>query len=116
MNDIKYTDTEIEIFKRVITDYKELKKEVDDRIKKGYNYEMLLDYIRHLSSCDITNYEINNYFDFNYCDMCISIYSDDDGNNCYLGDIIEVWNDKESYYIGTFSNVNEIKKVVLENE
>ena len=106
-----FSEKDIEIFKRVIKDYETLKKEVDDRIKKGYTLENLSDYIRHLNSCNITNVDLK-YIDFNYCDMCISIYQDNREDRPYLGDTIEVWNDEEVGYIGTFNNINEIKKIV----
>lgn len=108
-----YTKTDIEIFKRVIRDYKIIKKDIDERIKKGYTIELLLDYIHHLSGCNITNVEFLDdfqYIDFNYCDMCISILQH--GDTPYLGDTIEVWNDKENYFIGTYNNVKEIEDII----
>lgn len=106
----KYNDKEISIFRRVISDYDLLKKEIDERIEKGYNLENLHDYIRHLSSCSISNYEENEYIDFYYCDMLVSIYNDN--NELYLGDTIEIWNDEDMYYIGVFNNIKEIKEAI----
>lgn len=114
----RYTKEDIEIFKRVIKDYELIKKDIDARIKKGYTFSDLFDYIDNLSACNITNYKFSNdievyeneYVDFNYCDMCISICND----NCvlYLGDTIEVWDDKNNIYIDYFNNVNELKAIV----
>lgn len=104
---------EVEILKRVVSDYKTIKRDIEDRVEKGYNFENMLDYIRHLSSCSITNTG-EDYFDFNYCDMCISIYKDKE--SCYLGDTIEVWNDKELEYLNTYNNINEIEKELSKYE
>lgn len=114
----RYTKKDIEIFKRVIIDYELIKKDIDARIKKGYTFSDLFDYIDNLSACNITNYKFSNdievyeneYVDFNYCDMCITLYND----NCdlYLGDTIEVWDDKNNIYIDYFNCVNELKAIV----
>ena len=112
---MKYSIQEKAIMENVIRDYNILKKDIDDKIKKGYTINDLYDYIRHLSSCNITNIDLNDdfkYIDFNYCDMCISIIQDND--MLYLGDTIEIWNDKELYYIGTFNNVRELEKILKE--
>lgn len=106
-------DEEVEILKRVVRDYKTIKKDIEDRVEKGYNFENMLDYIRHLSSCDITNTG-EDYFDFNYCDMCISVYKDKE--SCYLGDIIEVWNDRDLEYLNTYNNISEIEKELSKYE
>ena len=116
---IKYTKDEIEVFKRVIRDYNIIKEHIDKRIKKGCTMEDLLGYIRHLSSCDITNYDLSDraykYIDFNYCDMCISIL-EHDTSGVYLGESLEIWNDKEFDYIGTFNNTRELEKIIKEYE
>lgn len=113
----EYNKTDIEIMKRVVKDYKQLKKEIDERIKKGYKFENILDYIRHLSSCTLINVE-EEFFDFNYCDMTLSVYKDlrDNENNCYLGDSIGVWNDKDLYHIDTFNYVEDIEKEIEKYE
>ena len=110
----KYNDKEISIFRRVISDYDLLKKEIDERIEKGYNLENLHDYIRHLSSCSISSYEENEYIDFYYCDMLVSIYNDN--NELYLGDTIEIWNDEDMYHIEVFNNIKEIKEAIKYGE
>jgi hypothetical protein len=117
---VKYTKNEIEIFKRVIRDYKTIKRDIDKRIKKGYTINDLYDYIRHLNSCNITNVELEDneiykYIDFNYCDMCLSIY-EQDNIGLYLGETLEVWNDKELYYIGVYNNIREIEEILKESK
>jgi hypothetical protein len=47
--------------------------------------------------------------------MCISILEHDD-NGVYLGESLEIWNDEEEYYIGTFNNVRELEKIIKEYE
>ena len=114
---MKYTKNEIEIFKRVIRDYKIIKRDIDKRIEKGYTIEDLCNYIEHLSACNITNVELLGefkYIDFNYCDMCISIL--EHNNVPYLGDTIEVWNDKEDYYIGTYNHTKELEEILKGNK
>lgn len=108
--------TDLEVLKICIKDYNIIKKDIKDRIDKGYDIENLYDYIRHLSACNITNAELNTndlkYFDFNYSVMCISIYQDGLDTKPYLGDTIEVWNDTDMYYLGTFNNINEIEDAI----
>lgn len=108
--------TDLEVLKTCIKDYNILKKDIKDRIDKGYDIENLYDYIRHLSACDITNIELggndSKYLDFNYSVMCLSIYQDSKDTKPYLGDAIEVWNDEEMEYIGTFSNIDEIEETI----
>jgi len=115
---MEYTKEDILIFKRVIKDYENLKKEIDERIKKGYTIESLFDYIRHLANCYITNYDLVDnykYIDFNTDNMTLSILKTDD-KQPYLGDSLEVWNDTLNMYIGLFNNINELKELVKEYE
>ncbi len=115
---MEFTKDEIEIFKNVIRDYEEFKKEIDERVEKGYTMENLLDYVRHLSSCNITNVDLVDdfkYIDINYIDMTISILQEKE-DKPYLGDSLEVWNDGLCYYIGLFNNTNELKALVKEYE
>lgn len=115
---MEYSKEELNIFKNVIKDYKIIKEDIDKKIQKGCNLQDLYDYIRHLSSCHITNYDLTDnimkYIDFDYCDMLLSIYDDNDG--VYLGDTIEVYNDKRIEFIGNFNNINEIKNILKESE
>ena len=116
---MKYAKEEIEIFKRVLADYKELKKEIDKRIKKGYDIEELLRYIEHLNSCEITNVDLTSnfkYIDFNYCDMvCSIIECEKDNIPLKLQETVEVWNDKEDcYIIEDWLSMNEIEKTIKE--
>lgn len=111
---MKYTQKEIDIFKKCVSDYKKIKKDIIKKIEKGYSIKHLYDYIRHINECDITNVELesdNKYFDFNYSSMCISIYQDSHSTP-YLGDSIEVWNDEELYYIDTFNNIQELEEII----
>lgn len=114
---MEYTKEDLDIFKRVINDYKELKNEIDKRIAKGYTMENLLDYVRHLASCDITNYDLISdykYIDINYCDMTVSIL--EENNKCFLGDSLEVWNNVHNYYIGLFNSIRELESILKESE
>lgn len=115
---MKYTKEDIKILKESIKDFKEIKKDIDEKIKKGYTLESLYDYIRHLSSCRITNYNSNDdfmkYIDFEYGDnILVSIY-DEDNVGTYLGDTIEVYNNID--LIDVFNNIDEIKYVLKECE
>lgn len=119
---MNYSKRILEIFKRVIKDYELLKNDINEKIEKGYTIENLEDYVRHLSSCNITNTRISNdikkydweYIDFNYCDMCVSIYQEN--GNVYLGNSIEVWDDKNCAYIGYFNNINDLKNILKGGE
>lgn len=115
----KYNKDDIEIFKRAIKDYNELKIIIDTLIKGGYTIEDLYDFVgTKLSETDITNYEDLDdfkYIDFNYKDMCVSILKHDN-NGIYLGETIEIWNDKKFEYIGTFNNTRELEDFIRESE
>lgn len=106
----EYSKEEIIILKRVIADYNSLAKEVQERINNGATYEDLKKYIKSLDDCSFTNQE-DEFFDFNYKDMTLSIYKNEIFG-LHLGETIEVWNDKECAYLGSFDNVEEIKKIV----
>lgn len=106
----EYTEYEIAILKRVVVDYNSLAKEIREKINNGATHEDLKEYIKSLDNCDLTNQE-EEYTDFNYKDMTLSIYNDE-LLGLHLGEMIEVWNDKECAYLGSFDNVEEIKKIV----
>ena len=111
------TNEELEIFKRVVRDYRKMEKELNDRVEQGYRIQELYDYIRHLSTCYITNYHIENYddtnyIDFDYNDMCVSIYENKEGK-CYLSNDIKVWNDKEGYLID-YTSIKNLEQLVKE--
>ena len=120
---MEYTLEEIEILKRVVKDYEELEKEIDKRIRKGATIDNLLDYIRHLSACDITNCELKSeisyidyeYIDFNYCDMtCSIIQNEKDNIPLHLSNCVEVWNDKEGYLMLETETIENIRKIIKE--
>ena len=104
-----YTENEIEILKRVVIDYENIKNEINNKIQNGINYKDLQTYIESLDTCNFTNV-CEKYTDFNYKDMTISIYNDE--NDLYLGDTIEVYNDKEICLLDTFNNIEEIKNEI----
>lgn len=113
---MKYTKEDIKILKKSIKDFKEIKKDIDKKIKNGFTFERLYDYIRHLSSCRITNYETGDdfikYIDFEYGDnILVSIY-DEDNIGIYLGETIEVYNNID--LVDIFNNIDEIKFVLKE--
>lgn len=114
---MKFSNEELEIFKRVLKDYKILEKDINERIKKGYDIEELLRYIEHLSACEITNCNIKSdfkYIDFNYYDMvCSIIECEKDNIPLKLQETVEVWNDKEDCYIvEDWLSMKEIEKVI----
>lgn len=112
-----YNKEELSIMKNVIYDYDKLSKDIKNKVEKGYDIEMLIDYIRHLSSCNTTNINLQDdlkYVDFNYQDMLVTIYQQDD-EKPYLGDTIEVYNDKGLYMIDVFNNINEIRFILNGN-
>lgn len=107
-------DKHIEIFKRVIYEYDKFKFVIDRKIKEGYTLEMLYDLCRHVNAVSFTNVCLEHgYFDFNYYDMCLTIADYDLNGNVELTDSIEVWNDLEEEYIGTYS-YDTIKKMIEE--
>ncbi len=117
---MEFTLEEIDIFKRVVKDYELLEKEINDRISKGATIENLLDYIRHLSSCNITNCELKSeydtdyeYIDFNYCDMTCSIIQDTENNlPLQLSKNVEVWDDKKGFLLDEYTTIDELKEII----
>lgn len=118
----KYSKKEVKIFRRVVKDYMNVKKLIDRKIIDGYTWQRLYDYLWGKPEFQITNTDFNegvNYIDFNYKDMCLTLYRDgcdDISGKIYLGDTIEVWNDEDLYYIDTFNNLKEIKKIIKKED
>lgn len=119
---MEYTKEEIEIMKRAVIDYEVLEKEVNRRITEGATITDLYDYIRHLSSCDITSYEIDDrleyqFFDFNYCDMCCTIIEGKKYDvKLHLSKSIELWNDNGTYLIDATLEIDDVKRIIEESE
>lgn len=117
-----YTKKEVKIFRRVVKDYANVKKIIDKKVAQGYTWQRLYDYLWGKPCFQITNKyfgEDVSYIDFNYKDMCLSIYRDgydDISGKIYLGDTIEVWNDEDLYYIDTFNNIKEIKNIIKKED
>lgn len=108
-----FTKEDITIFKRVIENYNIIKTRIDDLIDKGATLNDLKDFVENILKYDTTNVDLDNdnkYFDFNCEDMTLSVYEDVCG--VYLGDTIEVWDDKTNSYLGYFNTINEIKALV----
>ena len=114
----RYNEEDIKILKRVIPDYEEIKGLIDKKIEEGYSLEQLKDYVETLDTTNITNYnfdyEFDRFFDFNYKDMCLTIwdYNYRKGHSVFLGDTIEVYNDKDMYFVDTFNCIDEIKGII----
>ena len=118
---MKYTKKEVKIFRRVVKDYEVVKRLINKKIRQGFTWERLYDYLWGKSCFQITNTQFNDkidYIDFNYKDMCLSVYKETtpEGDNIYLGDSIEVWNDEELYYIDTFNSLSDIKKIIKKED
>ena len=108
-----YNEHELKIFRDIINDYNTLKKEIDKRVENGYTIDSLFDYIRHLSACSINSYELDSedfkYIDFYYGDMTCSIVQEN--NKAYLGRSVEVWDDKNDAFLGSFY-IEEIEYII----
>lgn len=112
-----FTKEDITIFKRVIENYNTIKERIDNIIKHGSTIKDIKDFVENILKYDTTNVDLDNdnkYFDFNCEDMTLSVYEDVCG--VYLGDTIEVWDDKTNSYLGYFNTINEIKAIVKHYE
>lgn len=106
--------TDQQIKKRAYIDYKQLERQLNIDIGDTEDIRKMYDYIDDLRGANFTNVdlEVEEYFDFNYKDMCLTISKNNMRNVCKLTESIELWNDKENTYIGTF-DFDDLEKEVL---
>ena len=116
---MEYSKEDIKVFKKVVKDYKSIKKLIDSKIKEDYSMEDLYDYLRHISGVYITNYELyndpevdNEYIDFEYGNFIATIIRD--YNHIYLGETIDVYDKMD--FIDTFNNTRELEDIIKESE
>lgn len=104
----------IDVCKRAIKDYKDIKLIINTLVEKGANFDFFKNFINELENANTTNVDDDfEYIDFNYRDMTLTI-----SNKCglYLADDIELWNDEMGEYIGQYNNVGELEKYVKDLE
>lgn len=102
MKNIKNT----ELLKNVYNDYKQLKAKIIADLGITNDLEKAYNYIKDLKGASFTNVDLETmqYFDFNYKDICLTIYKSSlDNGICKLAENIEIWNDKTNEYIGSVS-------------
>lgn len=106
----------IDVCKRAIKDYKDIKLIINTLVKKGANFDFFKNFINELENANTTNVDDDfEYIDFNYRDMTLTIiYNDIYG--IILADDIELWNDSTGEYIGQYNNVGELEKYVKDLE
>lgn len=106
--------TDQQIKKRAYIDYKQLERKLAIDLGDTEDLEKVYNYIDDLRGTSFTNVnlEVGEYFDFNYKDMCLTISKNNYRNVCKLTESIELWNDKEETYIGTF-DFEDLEKEVL---
>lgn len=106
--------TDQQIKKRAYIDYKQLERKLAIDLGDTEDLEKVYNYINDLRGTSFTNVnlEVGEYFDFNYKDMCLTISKNNYRNVCKLTESIELWNDKEETYIGTF-DFEDLEKEVL---
>ena len=104
---------EKEIFKRVIKDYDELNTIIKFLVKNNFYFKDIKEFLEKLTSYGECNFRENEYLDFYYKDMLLTIsnYKEE----IYLTDDIDVYNDEETGYIGHFNNLREIKEIFKED-
>lgn len=104
----------IDVCKRAIKDYKDIKLIINTLVEKGANFDFFKNFINELENANTTNVDDDfEYIDFNYRDMTLTI-----SNNCglYLADDIELWNDETGEYIGQYNNIGELENYVKDLE
>ena len=111
---MKYNAEELKILKRAYIDYKQLERQLSIDIGDTDNIKKVYDYMSGLREVSFTNVDLDfdEYFDFNYKDMCLTISKNNRRNVCKLADSVELWNDKGTNYINTIG-FGELEKVVL---
>jgi hypothetical protein len=104
----------IDVCKRAIKDYKDIKLIINTLVEKGANFDFFKNFINELENANTTNVDDDfEYIDFNYRDMTLTI-----SNKCglYLADDIELWNDETGEYIGQYNNIGELENYVKDLE
>lgn len=111
-----YSEEDMKILKRAYIDYKQLERQLNidigdtEDIKKVYNY--INECVRGTNMTNV-DLEVQEYFDFNYKDMCLTISKSNNIRRvCKLSDSIELWNDNETSYINTIG-FEDLEKIVL---
>ena len=91
-------DDYINYMEESIDQYKDLKKEVDNFTGNLKEFVNTLEF-------GYTNYEEDNYVDFNWGNLTCSVYLKE--NKLVLGDLVELWNDREYALINNSFNITE---------
>lgn len=90
--------------------YKTMKHQIHSM--KDKPIEDIIDFLEKLPTYSKINFT-EEYLDFNWQGMTLSIYLSSGGY--YLGDTIDMWNDKTCMLLGIFNNVGEVESAIKES-
>lgn len=108
-----FKEKDMELIRRVYIDYKQLERKLSIDIGDTKDINEVYEYMNELKEVSPTNVELEyGYFDFNYKDMCLTISNGNRREVCRLCESIEIWNDSENTYFGTY-DFEDIEKEVL---
>lgn len=108
---MKYTSEDINILIESIKDYKRLQGVINSYKESGASYDRLMLDLKHLSGFSISNDLDENFLDFYYEDMILTLHVESEKDiNYYLNGGIQLIN-KNGYCIGDFNNVEDMEKV-----
>lgn len=89
--------------------YKIMKRQIC--LMKYNSLSKIKEFLEKLSTYSEINFT-EEYLDFNWQGMALSIYPSSDGY--FLGDTIEMWNDETCTSLGVFNNVSEVECAIEE--
>ena len=113
-----FNKKEIDIIKNAIKEYEYLETNIHHAIKEGNNIKLMLDYLVDNFDVDIANCDFKSdykYIDFNYGTLSCSILESSEMPTTF-SKYISVWNDEDFYTIVDFIDIDELKKLIMEDE
>lgn len=113
----EFTKDDIKILKRSLEDYNKIVELVEKKKEDGFDFERIYSYLYNkYDKLTINNLDKEEGFvDFSYKDIIFSLYRAANGD-VFIGDTIDVWNNKDLYCIGVFNNKEEIEKIIKDFE
>lgn len=108
---MKYTSEDINVIIECINDYNRINGVINSYKESKASYDRLMLDLKRLSGFSISNNVDENYLDFYYEDMILTLYVENEKDcNYYLTGGIQVI-DKNGYCIGDFNGIEDMQEV-----